>query len=289
MNVFSISSDELQLELCPIGARLQTVRFDGSANLVDSASDEDELRGQKKYNGAVVGPVANRIAGASASLDGKTYHFEANENGKTCLHAGATGVHLQTWEAEQKQLGITFTLALSDGFGGFPGNRRLEARYCVAGSAFSVEFLATTDAPTWVNLALHPYWSLAVGRSALDLAVKAEQYTPVDADKIPLGHLDPVDGSKFDLRELGTPSAEIDHNFDIRDQTEPQVTLSSRDIRLDIETDAPGVQVYSGKEIGIAIEPQHWPDAMHHPTFPTVELRPGETYRQFSTYRFTRV
>ncbi len=284
-----IRSDDLEIEVWPLGARLNGAWFRGSANLVEGSDTEDEARGAKKFNGATVGPVANRIAEGAASIDGRACVFERNENDITTLHAGTTGVHALVWSvAETASDTVSLTLDLEDGFGGFPGNRRLTATFSVEGDQMTVLYDAVTDAPTWINLALHPYWSLGVGRAGLQIGVNAEGYTPVDDTTIPTGVVAPVDGTIFDLRTPVPPSPEIDHNFDLtrRAGPGPAVTLQSDTLALEIETDAPGVQVYSGKEIGVAIEPQHWPDAMHHPGFPSIELRPGETYRQNSTYRF---
>jgi aldose 1-epimerase len=287
LETLRLENDRLVIEVAPLGARLQTVSFDGIGNLVFSAETEAEALGDKKYNGATVGPVANRIANGTASLDDRDCHFEKNENGQTTLHGGSSGLHAQRWDVvSHSETQLVLALALEDGVGGFPANRHLKAIFALDGDAFTVAYEATTDAPTWINLALHPYWSLAVGRDGLTLKVAADRYTPVDARKIPTGESAPVDGTIFDLRQPVAPSPEIDHNFVLSGE-EPAVSLSSDRVRLDIETDAPGLQVFSGKDIGIAIEPQHFPDAMHHPSFPSIELRPGETYRQFSTYRFS--
>lgn len=282
-----LGSGDLEIEVWTLGARLNGVWFRGEADLVAGSTTEEEASSTGKFNGAVVGPVANRIAGGRASIDGRDHEFERNENGITTLHSGSDGVHALIWNVlERTADSLILSLKLPDGFGGFPGNRTLVAEYILRDSALTVAFSATTDAPTWMNLALHPYWSLGVGRAGLRLQIEADRYTPVDADKIPTGEIASVAGTPFDLRRMASPSNEIDHNF-VLDPPVGRVILTSDAHRLEIETDAPGVQVYTGKEIGIAIEPQHWPDAMHHPAFPSIELRPGTTYRQFSTYRFS--
>lgn len=290
-----LASGSLEIEVWTLGARLNGVWFDGIGPLVDGSETEDEARGLKNYNGAVVGPVANRIAGGAAEIGGRSYQFERNENGVTTLHSGATGVHLQEWEVlRQKPDTLTLRLELPDGLGGFPGNRSLQVTYKLGASGLSVRFDAKTDAPTWMNLALHPYWRLSNnGRDNMRLSVRAETFTPVNADKIPTGLLEPVAGTVFDLRTLDVPSTEIDHNYclaETSEKTQHHVTMDGDlGVQVDLWTEAPGVQVYSGKDIGLAIEPQHFPDAMHHPAFPSIELRPGETYKQVSTYRFSRL
>lgn len=284
--ILTLKSDRLEIEIWTLGARLNGAWHHGSANLVVGSETEDEALDANKYNGAVVGPVANRIARGTAELNGQTYTFERNENGITSLHSGADGVHAQVWSiVEQTPRSVILSLKLPDGMGGFPGDRTLVAEYTIEGDMMTVGFSATTDAPTWINLALHPYWSLGVGRDGLRLQAAADHYTPVDAEKIPTGEIAPVDGTIFDLRVLAAPSPEIDHNF-VLNGGGVAIMLASDTLAMEIRTDAPGVQVYSGKPIGIAIEPQHYPDAMHHEAFPPIELSPGTTYRQNSTYRF---
>ena len=285
-DIIRLGSGDLLIEVWTLGARLNGVWFQGSDNLTAGSDTEADALGEKKYNGAIVGPVANRIAKGQASIAGRDCTFELNENGITSLHSGADGVHAQYWDVlEQTSDSAILTLKLPDGIGGFPGNRTLVVEYSVNGDALTVSFRATTDMPTWMNLALHPYWSLGGGRADLTLQVDADHYTPVDEDKIPTGEIAGVDGTIFDLRNLSAPSPEIDHNFVLH--LEGQIVLAAERLRMDVETEAPGVQIYSGKEIGIAIEPQHFPDAMHHEDFPSIELRPGSTYRQNSTYRFS--
>ena len=293
--IVKLKSDRIEIEVWTLGARLNGVWFDGIGSLVDGSVTEDEARGAKKYNGAVVGPVANRIAGGRAVIDGTEHRFERNENGITTLHSGATGVHLQTWEVLRQQPDrLVMRLELPDGLGGFPGNRRLQVDYALGPDGMTVRFDASTDAPTWMNLALHPYWSLSKkGREDMRLSVRAETYTPVDDDKIPMGTLNPVTGTQFDLRELQVPDTGIDHNFclsDLSDKTQHHVRMvGDLGVGLSVWTEAPGVQIYSGKVIGIAVEPQHFPDAMHHPAFPSIELWPGESYKQVSSYHFEKL
>lgn len=292
--VITLSSDVLKVELWPLGARLNGVWFDGIGNLVDGASNREEALGPKKYNGAVVGPVANRIAGASAKIGGRAFEFERNERAQTTLHSGASGVHAQDWTVAEKGAdAVTFELALADGHGGFPGNRTLRARYSLHNDQLHVDFTATTDALTWINLALHPYWRFGRdGRDGVCLSVDADTYLPVDALQIPTGERAAVSGTRFDLRKLAVPSTEIDHNFCLNTAPEPLATVrieGDLGVGMELVTTAPGLQVYSGKPIGIALEPQHWPDAMHHADFPSIELGPGDRYSQGTTYRFSRL
>ncbi|MEO0918868.1 MAG: galactose mutarotase, partial [Pseudomonadota bacterium] len=206
--IIRLGTGDLEIEVWTLGARLNGVWFQGVGPLVDGATNEDEARGAKKYNGAVVGPVANRIAGGKASIDGRTHTFERNEKGITTLHSGSTGVHAQEWEVLRRTADrLVMQLVLPDGLGGFPATRSLQADYHVGATGFTTVFTATTDAPTWMNLALHPYWRLSHGgRDNMKMAIAADRYTPVDKDQIPLGTEEDVDRTLFDLRALGVPS-----------------------------------------------------------------------------------
>ena len=291
MDLRKIGNDLLQVEISPLGARLNAVSFDGLDGLVDSAATREEALGAKKSHGAVVGPVANRIENGTAELNGRTYTFERNEDGITTVHSGSTGVHAHDWSIEANDPAfIALSLDLADGFGGFPGNRTLTARFEVTENVLRVGFEAETDATTWINLALHPFWTLAQnGRAGQKLLVDADTYLPVTQAKIPTGEIASVTGTKFDLRMLDVPSSEIDHNLCLNAGSGPAVIVETDKLRMEVETDAPGMQIFTGKAFGIAIEPQHWPDAMHHPNFPSILLEPGQKYRQESTYRFTRL
>jgi aldose 1-epimerase len=288
--IATLAAGPLKIETWALGARLNGVWFQDQGNLTEGSASLDEALGPKKYNGAVVGPVANRIAGGKATLAGVAHTFETNENGISTLHSGTDGLHAQTWDIRARtETSVTFAVTLPAGLGGFPGNRTCLATYDLTETTLGLTFEAVTDAPTWMNLALHPYWRLSEqGRTGMRIAVGADTYLPVDDTKIPTGDQASVDSTIFDLRQLAKASGEIDHNLCLT-PGDAAVTLTGDDgLRLEITTDAPGVQIYSGKPFGIAVEPQHWPDAMHHPSFPSIVLRPGQTYRQRSTYTFSR-
>ncbi len=289
-NALTLGTGPLQIEVWPLGARLNRVLYDGTP-CVDAAETREEALGPKRYNGAVVGPVANRLAGGSVSIAGKSYVLPRNENNETTLHSGPQGVHALDWNiADQDATSVTFALALSDGFGGLPGQRVVRASYDVGGHSVEVTFEATSTMPTVMNMALHPYWTLdAGGREGLQISVNADRYTPVDAKKIPTGKIADVAGTIFDLTDLQVPSTEIDHNFCLTGGDDAAVTLTGKRLRMEMWTDAPGCQVFTGKPNGIAIEPQDYPDAPHHDAFPSILLAPGETYRQISTYHFSRL
>ncbi len=287
--IIRLGGDDLSLEIWTIGARLNDIHIDGKRGILARAETAKEAMGAFKNHGAVVGPVANRLARAEAPIEGKVYQLEPNENGRTICHSGVKGVNTKIWSVDSiSDTEATLSLEIADNADDFPGNRRLTTTYRLADGGFDVAFTATTDAATLVNLALHPYWSLnRTGRDGQRLMVNADGYLPIDADKIPTGEVAPVDGRIFDLRESRVPSTEIDHNFCLNASGPACVLSADNGLTVTIATDAPGLQVYTGNATGIAIEPQHWPDAPHHDNFPSILLQPDQVYRQTSRYRFS--
>lgn len=286
----TLSAGRTTIDVWGIGARLNAVSWNGYAGLVDGSETAAEATGAKLNHGSVMGPVANRIAGAAFDLDGRRYDFPPNEGASTLLHSGDRSLRDRVWDVVMSDAhSATLAVDVADMADGFPGNRRFEARYRVFDDGFDLELSAVTGAPTFVNLALHPYWRMdAGGRDGLRLSVRADSYLPVNAQKIPTGEVASVAGIRFDLRDAAIPDTGIDHNYCLSPATgdEPSAALMSDRVRLNIWTDAPGFQVFTGKDFGIALEPQHWPDAMHHAGFPSVRLNPGDTYRQTTRYRF---
>lgn len=288
--ILQLGDDQFGIEVWTIGARLNDVRIDGKGDLLARADTADEALGAKRNHGAVVGPVANRLARAEAPVGDRVYQLEPNENGRTICHSGTRGVNTKVWSVESETSdALVLTLDISDGQDGFPGNRRLTATYRLFDNGFDVAFGAVTDTVTLMNLALHPYWSIGrTGREGQQLFVNADRYLPVDDDKIPTGKMMDVTGTIFDLRAAAVPSPEIDHNFCLNANGPAAIVMADDGLTLTITTDAPGLQVYTGNPAGIAIEPQHWPDAPHHAGFPSILLEPGQSYAQTSRYRFSR-
>ena len=308
-----IASPELAVTVLTYGAALQDVRLPGVAHSLTVGSPViAAYEGPMVFCGTVVGPLANRLAGAEATIAGRSFRFAAND-GPNLLHGGAHGIQTRVWTvAGTTSDSVTLTLTLPDGDSGFPGRRTFTAAYAVAGNALDLHLTATTDAPTLMNLASHSYWALDGdgGIAGQMLRIAADHYTPVDDALIPTGERRPV-ARQFDLRRgrrLDLTEA-YDHNFCLaaapRALTEA-ATLSGRGgIVMHLATTEPGLQVYdgaalsSGSFIGhrgvaygahdaMALEPQRWPDAPHHPDFPGVTLGSGETYSQHSRWTFTR-
>jgi len=268
------------------------------------------------YQGVVVGRCANRIADAAFVIDGRRHTVSANE-GPNCLHGGASGFSKRLWRFEEVgEDGRSAVLihASPDGEEGFPGAVAAKVRFTLtAPNVFEVVWEAVTDRPTPINLTQHLYFNLSGDPCGdiLDhtLQIRADAVTPVRPDLIPTGELLPVAGTPFDLRrprrlrdilaqahpQLAIPGG-YDHNWVLSAGAGPALALHSpeTDLSLFVDTDQPGVQVYSGQGLkppfaafgGLALEPQNFPDAVNQPGFPEAVLRPGRLYRRWAAYRF---
>ncbi|GAA1941828.1 aldose epimerase family protein [Kitasatospora viridis] len=325
------SARHVTVEVLDLGARLQALHVPDAngrrANVVLGCDGVADLLGEAAYLGATVGRYANRIAGGVLPLDGATHHLATQDGGHT-LHGGPDGFATRLWDGvvvrSGRRVGVRFRLHSPDGDQGFPGALDAEVTYLLdpAGD-LSISYRATTDAPTVVNLTNHAYFNLAGERcgTVLDhlLRVEANGYLPVDARLIPLGQVEPVGGTPFDLRgasrigdqlAAGHPqvrrAAGFDHNW-VLDGTgfRRAAVLVHPDSgrRLDCLTTEPGIQVYTGGHFdgslagrsgrpywahaGIALETQHFPDSPNRPDYPSTVLRPGEEYRSTTVYRFS--
>jgi len=282
------------------------------------------------YFGATVGRFANRIAGGTFTLDGVTYRLPLND-GPNSLHGGTTGFDRRVWEAAvappaRDRVGLELDYTSPDGEMGYPGTLSVTVTYTLAHDSLRIDYRATTDAPTIVNLTNHTCWNLAgEGTGTIEdhvLTLAADGYTAVDATLIPTGELAPVAGTPLDFTKPmpigarirdGFPQLEIaggyDHNFALarRDSTSlvsaARVDEPTSGRRLEIATTEPGIQLYSGNKLdgtlvgpsgkayrqgeGLALETQHFPDAPNHPDFPPTELRPGRVFTSTTVYRLT--
>jgi aldose 1-epimerase len=281
-----------------------------------------EDRARNAYLGATCGRYANRIAGARFAIEGRPVVLESND-GLHHLHGGPDGFARRVWdlvEATQLDDGgrATFSLESPDGDQGYPGCVHATATYELHGHQLRITYTATTDAPTVVNLTNHAYWNLAgpsswsLDRSIADheLRVPAQQVLPVDREQIPAGPLTPVDATGLDLRhprlllDLLNPGDGIDHSFAIpphdahdahhglRFAAELHHPTSGR--TLSVSTDQPAIHVYTGnrlgapfgRQAGVCLEAQHFPDVPNRPELGSAVLRPGEHYQAVTELTF---
>ncbi|MEV8032919.1 aldose epimerase family protein [Streptomyces sp. NPDC086182] len=255
------------------------------------------------YLGALVGRYANRIGGARFSLDGAAYRLDPN-NGPNSLHGGDGGFDKRVWDAEPLEHGVRLSRISPDGEEGFPGRLEVSATYSLdERGALRIAYEAVTDAPTVVNLTNHTYWNLSGSGSALghELRLDASRLTRVDADLVPTGELDPVEGTRFDFRESRKTGAGYDHNY-VLDKGITGAPAEVAELHdpasgrvLTVATTEPGLQLYTADHLsdpfapndGIALETQHFPDSPNRPDFPSTELRPGDVYRSETVYGFS--
>ncbi|MBW6506601.1 MAG: galactose mutarotase [Rhodobacteraceae bacterium] len=311
----TLAAGGLTARVLTLGAILSDLRLAGTDwPLVLGSPQLGAYEGPMGWFGAVVGPVANRIGGARARIAGHEARFEANE-GTSTLHGGASGTSAQVWTlADHAPDRVTLALALPAGLGGFPGNRSLIADYhLTAPATLTLTLSATTDAPTLMNLAHHPYWNLdgTPDTSAHQFQVAANAYLPTDGAGLPLGPPRPLTGDPRDLRHASALAAlpPLDHCFILADAPRgltPAATLrGARGVALTLATTAPGLQVYDGVGLGsapwpghcgvpygpragLALEPQLWPDAPAHAHYPSILLTPDARFEQQTRYTLNR-
>src|ERR1700728_34901 len=274
------------------------------------------------FFGALIGRYANRIAHGSFTLDGQKYSLPRN-NGENTLHGGPHGFNNVVWKAKPVADGVELSYLSKDGEAGYPGNLSAVVRYTLVKGDLRVEYSATTDKDTVVNLTNHSYFNLAGKGDILShqLTLHASRFTPVDAGLIPTGELKSVAGTPFDFRKATAIGARInaddeqlhrgrgyDHNWVLDSGggklTEAAELYDAGSGRvLKVLTDQPGIQFYSGNFLdgsikgkggkpdelhaALCLETQHFPDSPNHSDFPTTELKAGARYHTVTVYSFS--
>lgn len=312
---------------------------DRGGKLADVVLGYDSVDGyatDKSYFGAIIGRYANRIAHAQFSLDGQTYTLAKND-GENSLHGGLKGFNKVLWDAKIPDVPSSGRVSVSppslelsyvskDGEEDFPGNLQVRVVYLLTdANVLKIEYFATTDKKTIVNLTNHSYLNLA-GPGSRDilghvLKLEADKFTPVDASLIPTGELRDVQGTPFDFRKPTAIGARIssgdqqinlgrgyDHNFVLRRKAGEEASLAARVVEpstgrvMEVWTTEPGIQFYTGnfldgtahgkggtayaRRSAFCLETQHFPDSPNQPKFPSVVLNPGETYHTTTIYKF---
>ena len=304
----TLHAGDLTASVLTWGAVLQSVRLAGVAHDLTLGSDRlADYEGDMRHHGSIIAPVVNRLTAAQAVIDGQLHQFEPNQDGRICLHSGSAGTHLQVWDLVSATASeAVLALDLPDGQGGFPGNRRIEARFTlVAPAALRLAITATTDAPTIFNATNHSYWNLD-GRETWDghtLQITADHYLPADADFVATGEIRAVTGAHdFRIpRTLSRHDPDLDNCYCLgrnRVALRDVMRLQGQSgLAMVVATTEPGVQLYDGRHAtrpghgpyeGLAIEAQGWPDAPNQPDFPAIDLAPGTTLTQITEWRFER-
>jgi aldose 1-epimerase len=315
----TLSAHGLTARFLTWGAVLRDIRLEGCDWPLALGFDRfEDYEAHSQYFGALCGRCANRIAEGRFTLDGREHLLERAPDAEHHLHGGvAAAFSALVWRIEEAAAdALTLTLVSPDGQGGYPGRLRVRAEWRVAAPAtLSLSLTAQTDAPTVVNLTQHSYWNLDGDADVRGhrLTVPADRFTEADGGLIPTGRLAPVAGTPFDFRAgrmIGAEgAAPLDLNLVLADGARPVPRLAARlegerGVAMALSTTSPGLQVYDaawlavaapgldgrryGPQAGLCLEPQLWPDAINQPDFPSPVLRPGETWRQRTEWRFSR-
>src|ERR1700678_347273 len=328
VEIFTLADGAYEARIATYGGVVVSLKApDRNGKLADVVLGFDNLDGyvanfngpSSAFFGALIGRYANRIAHGSFMLDGKKYSLPLN-NGANSLHGGPHGFNNVVWKAKPVENGVELTYLSKDGEAGYPGNLTAVVRYTLVKGDSRIEYSATTDHDTVLNLTNHSYFNLAGEGDILkhQLTLHASRFTPVDAGLIPTGELKSVEATPFDFRKetavgarIGADDEQIrlgrgyDHNWvldsgggKLSEAAELYDPGSGRVLK--VLTDQPGIQFYSGNFLdgsikgkggipdqlhaALCLETQHFPDSPNHPDFPTAELKPGERYHTVTVY-----
>jgi aldose 1-epimerase len=324
----------IKVSITNYGGRVVSILApDRNGKVADVVLGFDDLQGYLGNNpffGALVGRYANRIAHGRFNLDGVEYKLALND-GPNSLHGGLKGFDKRVWKARelsQSHPALELTYLSKDGEEGYPGNLSVKVVYTLGDdNGLKIDYTATTDKDTVLNLTNHSYFNLA-GQGSGDilkhlLMINADRFTPIDATLIPTGKLASVQGTPFDFRKPTAIGARIndndeqlkfgkgyDHNFVLNHHGNglmlaARVTEPESGRVLEVLTTQPGIQFYTGNFLdgsihgkggkvygyrtALCLETQHFPDSPNHPEFPSTELKPGQTYHQVTIFKFSTV
>jgi aldose 1-epimerase len=322
---WTIDDGELAVGVLSLGGIIHSLHApDSGGQRDDVVLGFDQVAGyeaSRGFVGALIGRLANRVAGGRFSLDGVRYELATNE-GDTTLHGGPGGFHRRIWSVEPHAdadgAGLRLGLVSPDGDQGFPGRLEVTVDYLLVPGQrrLKIHYQARTDRATVVNLTQHAYFNLsAAPAKGLDghlLQVRADHYTPVDGRGLPSGEIAHVIGTSFDLNQpQSLDFLNLDHNLVLGDPLAPGAPLrwaaaleqpaSGR--RLEVLSTEPGIQIYTGggldgtelgkgevpyrRGAGVCLETQHFPDSPNQPAFPSTTLRPGEEFSSRTEWRFS--
>jgi aldose 1-epimerase len=319
----------METTIATLGGTVVSLKAPGrGGSFADVVLGFDSLEGYlapNPYFGALIGRYGNRIGHARFSLDGKEYTLARN-NGENSLHGGIQGFDKRVWTARELSDSLELTYVSPDGEEGYPGALTATVKYSLTdANELRIEYTATTDKATVLNLTNHSYFNLAgAGEGDIlkhEMTIAADRYTPVDAGLIPTGELRPVEGTPFDFRKpvaigarIGNDDEQLklgkgyDHDYVLsagggKLALAARVTEPTSGRVMEVLTDQPAVQFYTGNFLdgsikgkggktyghryGFCLETQHYPDSPNHPAFPSTVLRPGERYHTVTVYRFS--
>ncbi|MGL4962927.1 MAG: aldose epimerase family protein [Inquilinus sp.] len=334
VELYTLTNGTMSVNILTYGGIVHAInvpdRNGKSANIALGFARLDDYLTKNPYFGTITGRYANRIAKGAFTLDGQTYKLATN-NGPNALHGGLAGFDKKVWKAKEIQgtngAGLELTYTSPDGEEGYPGSLTAKVTYTVTdNSELRIDYEATTDKPTIVNLTNHTYFNLAgEGADSIlghELMLNASAFTPVDATLIPTGEIAKVAGGPMDFTIPTAIGARIrnddqqlvfgrgyDHNWVLDKPSADTLSLAAR-VRepmtgrvMEVSTTEPGIQFYAGNFLdaslvgtsgkmyrqadGFCLETQHFPDSPNHPEFPSTVLKPGDHYKSTTVYRFT--
>jgi aldose 1-epimerase len=328
VDLYTLADGKIEARIITYGGIVVSLRTpDRNGKLDDvvlGCDTVEQYEKQTAHFGGIVGRYANRIAHGAFKLDGHTYSIPKND-GDNALHGGIRSFDKMVWQGKQIPDGVEFTYVSKDGEQGFPGTLTTTVRYTLSGSALHIDYSASTDKDTVINLTNHSYFNLA-GQGKGDvmghmLKIDASRITPVDATLIPTGELKPVEGTPFDFRtphkvgeriDADEPQLRLghgyDHNFvldhpvnELAEAAEVYEPATGRILK--VLTTEPGLQFYTGnfldgsitgkegrvynRRFALCLESQHFPDSPNHPSFPSTELKPGQKFHSVTVYEFS--
>jgi len=332
VEIYTLKDSTIEAQIMTYGGIIVSLKVpDRTGKPADIVLGFDDLAGyvansNKKgtaFFGALIGRYANRIAHATFVLDEKKYDVPKND-GDNSLHGGPHGFNNVVWKARGIKDGVELTYVSKDGEAGYPGTLTAVVSYTLVESGLRIEYSATTDKDTVLNLTNHSYFNLTGQAKEIlghQLTLHASRFTPVDATLIPTGELKPVASTPFDFRKAIAIGARIDgadeqlqrgHGYDhnwVLDTTSGKPAEAAEVYEPDsgrvlrVLTDQPGIQFYSGNFLdgtikgkgglayqhrtGLCLETQHFPDSPNHPSFPSTELRPGEKFHSVTVFQFS--
>jgi aldose 1-epimerase len=328
VDLYSLVDGKIEVGIITYGGIVVSLRTPDRNGKIDDVvlgcDSVEKYEAQTAHFGGIIGRYANRIAHGSFKLDGKTYSIPKND-GDNALHGGTRGFDKVVWGAKEITDGIELTYVSKDGEQGFPGTLTTTVRYTLSGSALRIEYSATTDKDTVLNLTNHSYFNLA-GQGKGDvlghvLKIDASRMTPVDAALIPTGELKSVSGTPFDFRtphaigeRINADDTQLqlgkgyDHNFvldhppgELAEAAEVYEPTTGRILK--VLTTEPGLQLYTGnfldgsitgkegrvynRRFAFCLETQHFPDSPNHAAFPSTELKPGKKFHSVTVFEFS--
>lgn len=332
VNMYSISNSKgFQADVINFGAILANLFVtdkDGvKRDVVLGFDDLESYYDNGCFFGSTIGPNANRIKGATFEIDGKSYQLDPNENGNNLHSHREKGLHKVFWDAEVADNAVTFTCSMADGEIGFPGNRTFKVTYTVTEeNEVKIDYVATTDAVTTINLTNHSYFNLGGHDSGKiedeRIMIKADKYTEIVPGAIPTGNLPDVKGTPMDLTDFVRVGEHVeddfeqltmvqgyDHNYVISKETDgvekvAEVIDDQTGIGMEVYTDLPGVQFYAGncispqkgksgatydKRSALCLETQYFPNSINEAGFEKPITTPDKPYSTTTIYKFYTV